>query len=190
MKISVAFELTACGRCGGCGEYSFNLRDGSTCYGCSGSGKALSRAGKAARKAYEAVMSGMTHTYADVKREDRVRPPSTYAGPRMWRTVADVEIFHGSKRDGVPTPCYRLTFTNGESVQALGGTTPIDIYDRDVFLAAVRRVVNLKGAVVTGFEEEPAPAVAIEAAPRKRGSHATCDHESTPAARAKCRASR
>jgi len=27
-----------CGRCGGSGNYSFNLRDGTVCYGCNGSG--------------------------------------------------------------------------------------------------------------------------------------------------------
>ncbi len=29
---------TTCGRCGGSGSYSFNLRDGTVCYGCMGSG--------------------------------------------------------------------------------------------------------------------------------------------------------
>jgi DnaJ-class molecular chaperone len=29
---------TTCGRCGGSGSYSFNLRDGTVCYGCNGSG--------------------------------------------------------------------------------------------------------------------------------------------------------
>jgi hypothetical protein len=189
MAIIVSFELTECGRCGGCGEFSFNLRDGTRCYGCGGTGKTLSRAGKAARKAYEAIMAGMTHTYADVKPNDRVRPPATYAGPRKWRTVADVTIRGGAKRDGVAIDTYHVTFADGSGVAALGGSTPIDIYDRDIFMAAVRRIADLKGAIVTGLDVEPAPA-AVEAAPRKRGSHAACDHESTPAARAKCRASR
>lgn len=28
-----------CGRCGGCGQYSYNQIDGTVCYGCGGSGK-------------------------------------------------------------------------------------------------------------------------------------------------------
>jgi len=31
----------ACGRCGGSGRYSYNLKDGSRCYGCSGVGKQM-----------------------------------------------------------------------------------------------------------------------------------------------------
>lgn len=39
-----------CGRCGGSGRYSYNMIDGSTCYGCNGSGKAPAKAIKAAKK--------------------------------------------------------------------------------------------------------------------------------------------
>jgi hypothetical protein len=39
-KAEVDF-LVKCNRCGGSGKYSFNYRDGSTCYGCNGIGKKL-----------------------------------------------------------------------------------------------------------------------------------------------------
>ena len=32
------FPVKTCTRCGGCGQFSFNLKDGTICYGCSGSG--------------------------------------------------------------------------------------------------------------------------------------------------------
>ena len=32
-----------CHRCGGCGEYSYNQRDGKVCFGCAGSGKRLGK---------------------------------------------------------------------------------------------------------------------------------------------------
>jgi hypothetical protein len=32
-------EFQVCSRCNGTGRYSYNLKDGSTCYGCGGSGK-------------------------------------------------------------------------------------------------------------------------------------------------------
>lgn len=41
-------EITECGRCGGSGKYSFNLMHGSTCYGCGGTGWALTKRGKVA----------------------------------------------------------------------------------------------------------------------------------------------
>lgn len=31
-------EKAVCGRCGGSGHFSFNLKDGTRCYGCGGSG--------------------------------------------------------------------------------------------------------------------------------------------------------
>ena len=40
-----------CTRCGGSGAYSFNLRDGSKCYGCMGQGFTLVDAAKEARAA-------------------------------------------------------------------------------------------------------------------------------------------
>lgn len=43
------FETTTCGRCGGGGRYSFNLMHGDICYGCSGSGLALTKRAKVAR---------------------------------------------------------------------------------------------------------------------------------------------
>lgn len=53
---------TTCGRCGGSGNYSFNLRDGTVCYGCMGSGfqfvdlAAVARKEAAAAKRFAAAM--------------------------------------------------------------------------------------------------------------------------------------
>lgn len=43
------FESTACARCGGSGNYSFNLVSGTRCFGCSGSGYKLTKRGRAAQ---------------------------------------------------------------------------------------------------------------------------------------------
>ena len=61
MKIN--FDQETCGRCGGTGRYSFNLADGDRCYGCSGAGKKLTRAG---RKAYDAFEAALTIPAKDV----------------------------------------------------------------------------------------------------------------------------
>jgi len=34
-------QYRTCGRCGGSGRYSYNLKDGSRCYGCSGVGRQM-----------------------------------------------------------------------------------------------------------------------------------------------------
>ncbi len=47
--MKIEFEKTSCGRCGGGGRYSFNLMHGDRCYGCGGTGLALTKRGKLAR---------------------------------------------------------------------------------------------------------------------------------------------
>jgi hypothetical protein len=42
------FETKTCSRCGGSGSYSYCQMYGSTCFGCSGSGRQLTKRGKAA----------------------------------------------------------------------------------------------------------------------------------------------
>lgn len=37
--LAIRYETEPCGRCGGVGRYSFNLRDGDTCYGCGGTAR-------------------------------------------------------------------------------------------------------------------------------------------------------
>lgn len=46
------FESETCGRCGGSGNYSFNQRDGTVCYGCGGQGVKLTKRGAAAQRFY------------------------------------------------------------------------------------------------------------------------------------------
>jgi DnaJ-class molecular chaperone len=44
------FESKTCSRCGGSGNYSFNLMHGTMCYGCSGSGEQYTKRGKEAQR--------------------------------------------------------------------------------------------------------------------------------------------
>lgn len=50
MTLRFRYETAECSRCSGTGAYSFNYRDGSRCYGCSGTGRSLTRAGRTARE--------------------------------------------------------------------------------------------------------------------------------------------
>lgn len=53
---STSFETVVCGRCGGSGHYSFNMIDGTRCYGCGGGGKKYTKRGRAAHDFYESLM--------------------------------------------------------------------------------------------------------------------------------------
>lgn len=57
-----------CGRCGGCGQYSFNQVDGTRCYGCGGSGHLVAKASElpaVLERAREAAESGELARYVD-----------------------------------------------------------------------------------------------------------------------------
>lgn len=92
----IRFEKQTCGRCGGSGHHSYNERHGSICYGCSGSGKRLTRKGKAASIAVEAERERLYgRKPIDVRAGDRVWTDgvvtmSGLVGRSSWRTaIAD-----------------------------------------------------------------------------------------------------
>jgi hypothetical protein len=53
--MATMFETETCGRCGGTGKYSYNQIDGDRCFGCSGSGRRLTKRGFAARAFYQTL---------------------------------------------------------------------------------------------------------------------------------------
>lgn len=55
--LNTVFEKENCTRCGGSGSYSFNMIDGSRCYGCAGMGERLTKRGKAAREMFQSLCS-------------------------------------------------------------------------------------------------------------------------------------
>ncbi len=60
--------LPACGRCGGCGHYSYNQINGTTCFGCGGSGQVAPKAGQQAdvlTEAKAAVADGRLTVYLE-----------------------------------------------------------------------------------------------------------------------------
>lgn len=75
--LRIVFEMGVCGRCGGGGEYSFCARYGTMCFGCQGSGKRLTRNGKAAANK---VRDFLNETYSvaasTIEVGDRVRVPT------------------------------------------------------------------------------------------------------------------
>ena len=46
----IVYEKSTCGRCAGSGRHSFNMVDGSVCYGCAGSGEKLTKRGAEAKR--------------------------------------------------------------------------------------------------------------------------------------------
>uniref|UniRef100_UPI003F493F96 hypothetical protein n=1 Tax=Nonomuraea sp. CA-251285 TaxID=3240002 RepID=UPI003F493F96 len=74
-SLKIRFESTECGRCGGTGSHQWNQIDGDICYGCRRKGRVLTKAGSAARQAYDALI------------DERCTKPveELKAGEMVWR---------------------------------------------------------------------------------------------------------
>jgi hypothetical protein len=201
-NIKITFETETCMRCAGSGDYPSACWQG-VCLGCSGRGIRWTRRGRAARNAYDEVMAGMKRTYGDVKVGDRVRmsisPHGSLSSVTRWVVVESIKVHPKSMKIGDGPWVDTLSFTYvGIDAEKYNGrqahpTNPIMIWDADIYLAAARRVDRMKGATVTGLEPTHTERVIAKRAvvmTAHRGSHADCDHEATPAARRRCRASR
>lgn len=82
----IHYETGACGRCGGSGEYSFNPMDGTTCFGCRGSGERFTRNG---RRACNAVSKFIHDRYAKPIEEIVARSQVRLSTGERWRVVLD-----------------------------------------------------------------------------------------------------
>jgi hypothetical protein len=86
------FETKTCTRCGGSGHYSYCQMHGTTCFGCAGSGKMLTKRGKAAAAYLRALR---TVKASEVKFGDCVLMPGVpgfskttyFRVERMWTDI-------------------------------------------------------------------------------------------------------
>jgi hypothetical protein len=54
--MALLFESEICGRCGGSGQYSYNQRDGTRCFGCAGQKVRLTKRGAAAQAFFKSLL--------------------------------------------------------------------------------------------------------------------------------------
>jgi hypothetical protein len=166
-KTSIRFETTECGRCSGGGTYP-SLVDNGRCFTCSGTGKVLSRNGKAARKAYDAAIAERcTVDLADLKPGDVVwhyRSTAAMETRKGWVTVESVTpdtlnagrlIMKVRGALGVnATPEYKVRISRPEVTREIienvarrfkGATLLVDGVEQSSEVAKlIRKAVNLK----------------------------------------------
>lgn len=80
----MGFDRKICTRCGGSGQYSYNQINGTTCFGCGGSGKMLTPRGK--RQA-EAFRQSLVRPAAEVQVGEYIK---LWPSPK-WRKVTKIE---------------------------------------------------------------------------------------------------
>jgi hypothetical protein len=87
-KTTSLFETEHCGRCGGSGHYSYCQMHGTTCFGCAGSGRRLTKRGKAAQAW---LVAQQTKPASEVQVGDRVWERDYFRGRVGWFRVTAVE---------------------------------------------------------------------------------------------------
>lgn len=88
-KTKLLFEAQVCTRCSGSGSYSFNLRDGSMCYGCGGLGEQLTKRGKAAQAF---LRNSLMRKVADLKGGEMIRHSGITNGGDSYTYAAQVVV--------------------------------------------------------------------------------------------------
>lgn len=74
-----------CTRCGGCGEYSFNLTDGTRCFGCGGLGKTMPKMTVALLESVkEKVEAGELDRYLETLRARKVAKSGPERVMKAW----------------------------------------------------------------------------------------------------------
>lgn len=85
------FPLVVCGRCGGSGQYSWNAKTGTRCFGCEGKGVTYTPAVLAVRNAYTAALTAFRKPEAhELAAGDVVYGWDENGRPTTARTIAAV----------------------------------------------------------------------------------------------------
>jgi hypothetical protein len=115
-----------CGRCGGSGHYSFNLRDGTICFGCAGSGWV-------ARKLTAKLLAEITAIGDDklaaaieeITERTRLRKAATNAAKRVLDTWSATDVSKAYKW----TNAYKSSHTYSERDEYIADTFNKPMHD-------------------------------------------------------------
>jgi hypothetical protein len=121
-KVSkLGFELKTCGRCGGCGSYSWCQMHGSTCFGCGGTGYVLTKRGAAAKAFY---MQALVKPVADLQVGDWVLESLTLCGPDVWCRIDAIHAPDAKKFGTVNGEPFGSVQYSRKGKEASHGFTP------------------------------------------------------------------
>jgi hypothetical protein len=168
-NLTEAFETTVCGRCGGCGQYSYCQMHGTVCFGCSGKGKVYTKRANAAME--------YARTLRTVKVEQvqvgwllwEAGGPFSKAG---WFTVTAIGQ-DGSKYRTSPDGEW-LPYTNFTTKQGTIGTFPgsdVQAVENKARLTEVRALALAYQATLTK-QGTVAPAGYFEAEAKREAKRA------------------
>lgn len=103
-SLRIRFQTDVCGRCGGTGRHDYNQVDGDMCYGCRRAGRLLTKAGRTAREAYDALIEERcTKPVEEIKVGDKVfrkGEAPVFSIPPMFRRSAFYTVVASYRESG------------------------------------------------------------------------------------------
>ena len=121
--MQLSYDSQTCTRCAGSGHYSYNQINGTTCFGCNGSGQKDSKRGAATRTFMNNLL---TMNVSDLPIGVRFTIPNMYQGIYSVAAISDpVQSGWSQSGDGPKIPSYRVTITTGKGLTiglSLSGT--------------------------------------------------------------------
>ena len=149
METPLKFEREACGRCGGCGRYSYCQMYGDTCFKCEGRGVVLTKRGALAA-AY--VRELRSKPAKDVKVGDKVKFPHSSGYHTVTEISATDTTGWASMVNGIMTPVTapKITFVvkNGESYAGVDSNDPIQIKPTpEEFVAQMEKAIAFQNSL-------------------------------------------
>lgn len=153
--MNYSFETHTCGRCLGSGTYPSSAWNG-VCLGCNGSGKNLTRAGRAAKKIHDAwIDTHLMISATSLKPGDRFQPNKIDG----WKTVVSIDptltiSYYSVERDAegneTRTPHYGFTVTTQKTTYGLLAESIVQrAATWDERNELIGRIAKLKGTVLT-----------------------------------------
>lgn len=138
MTSKLLFEAKVCSRCQGSGHHSFNLRYGTICFGCNGSGEQLTKRGIAAQKYFRELNLVLV---SDLVVGDVIASTHFTEGGDQYDTKAEIISINPnggivtSTTDGITTEYQHtelhLKSKHGESSYLTFSNHKVEVFNRD-----------------------------------------------------------
>lgn len=145
----ILFETKTCGRCGGSGHHSYCTMYGNTCFGCSGSGKVYTTAGKAAKGRFEAKRMELFGVEVG-----KLEPGMRFIprGESKWRTVVSVGTSASSWSSNGRSGHYTEVTTKKSAYNFCEPTEKVVVTTPELWPTMVEYAKTLNGAKVVAEE--------------------------------------
>ena len=159
----IRYQMDACGRCGGSGNYSYCQMHGTTCFGCSGKGEVRTKAGRNAAALVDAKLVELCAVPASaLKIGDRVSGILGIKNGATVQSVGEIRTTGSYTVDGVTKECVGIPIGFRGITTTIDPASQVRLSPTPEQWAQVIELAKTLGDAVTLVETGPAVTAAIK----------------------------